>query len=170
MDSSIETSGPEPGPTTAQSVLRLSQLLYPVILIVTFVVSSAVHTVVTAKSEEELVMPTVRGPDGKPLPATKRRKKKEEEEEQQQGLKEVDEGGRKASLAWSVFLYLTGGIILSFVANGAAVAVHAMQSSREAGLDDAWWCGEERTVSLHLAPSVTPPPLPLPLPLSSDAG
>ncbi|KAL2271552.1 hypothetical protein VTJ83DRAFT_923 [Remersonia thermophila] len=149
MYSFIETSGPEPGPTAAQSVLRLSQLLYPVVLIVTFVVSSAIHTVVTAKSEEELIVPAVRGPDGKPLPATKRKKRKQEEEEEQpQGPKEAEDGDRKASLAWSVFLYMTAGIILSFVANGVAVAVHAMQSSREAGLDDAWWCGEERIVYL----------------------
>lgn len=147
MESPVETAGPEPGPTTAQSVLRLAQLLYPVILLVTFVVSSAVHTIVTAKSEEELEMPTVRGPDGKPLPATKRRKQEQQQQQQQSRSSEADENSRRCGLAWTVFLFLTGGIILSFVANGAAVAVHAMQSSREAGLNDAWWCGEEKIVS-----------------------
>ena len=56
-------------------------------------------------------------------------------------------------LAWTVFLYLTGGIVLSFVANGVAIAVHAMKSSSDSGINNAWWCGEEnpKLESLRIA-------------------
>lgn len=137
MDSLLEQ-----GSSTAQSVLRTAQLLYPLILLLTLVISSGVHTVLTSKTEEELDAPTVKGPGGKPLPITKRRKREQEASDAHGAT-----GGGGGGFAWSVFLYLTGAIVVSFVANGAAVAVHAMKSSSDAGLDNAWWCGEERIVS-----------------------
>jgi hypothetical protein len=139
MDSRLENGGPEQGSSTAQSVLRTAQLLYPVILLLTFIISAGVHTIVTSKTEEELAAPAVKGPGGKPLPITKRKR--------ELGASEADDDVSGAGgLAWSVFLYLTGATVMSFVANGAAVAVHAMKSSRDDGLADAWWCGEERIV------------------------
>jgi hypothetical protein len=140
MDLLLKKVDPEQGSSTAQSVLRTAQLLYPVLLLLTFVLSSGVHTVLTSKTEEELVVSTVKGPGGKPLPVTKRKR-------EQQAHEADDSANGSGGLAWSVFLYLTGAIVLSFVANGAAVAVHAMKSSADGGLDNAWWCGEERIVS-----------------------
>ncbi|KAK4157101.1 ABC transporter-like protein [Chaetomidium leptoderma] len=138
MDSPLENGGPGPSPSTAQSVLRMAQLLYPVILLLTFIISAGVHTIVTSKTEEELVVPTVKGPGGKPLPITKRKREQE--------ASEADDVGEGGGFAWCVFLYLTGATIMSFVANGVTIAVRAMKSSRDAGHDNAWWCGEERTV------------------------
>ncbi len=142
----------EQSSSAAESVLRKAQLLYPVVLLLTFIAASAIHTVITSKTEEELDGPIVRGPDGKPLPITKRKR-------EQQELEAVDEAAAGRGLAWTVFLYLTGGTIVSFVANGAAIAAHAMKSSSDSGLDNAWWCGEERTVSVCPPPSRFRPPL-----------
>ncbi|KAL2144084.1 hypothetical protein VTI28DRAFT_9614 [Corynascus sepedonium] len=139
MDSSIEHGGPEPSSSTALSVLQRAQLFYPVILLLAFVISAGVHTVVTSKSEEQLAAPTVTGPGGKPLPVTKRKR-------EQEPLQEFDDTNGPGSFARSVFLYLTAAVVMSFVANGAAIAVHAMKSSRDGGLANAWWCGEQTVV------------------------
>lgn len=147
MDELLDNGGPEQqNPTPAEAVLQTAQLLYPVVLLLAFIISAGVHTVITSRTEEELVVPTVKGPDGKPLPITKRKRERD-------ALETDDDACSHRGFAWSLFLYLTGGLTLSFVANGAAVAAHAMQSSRSAGLDAAWWCGEERIVSAA-------PPLP----------
>ncbi|KAJ4304301.1 ATP-binding cassette-type vacuolar membrane transporter Hmt1 [Collariella sp. IMI 366227] len=63
--------------SAAETVFKKAQLLYPVVLLLAFVISAGVYTVVTSESEEELVVPTATGPDGKPLPVTKRRRKQE---------------------------------------------------------------------------------------------
>lgn len=139
MDSLIEHGGSEQG-STALLVLQKVQLLYPVTLLLAFTFSAGVHTVVTSKSEEQLAAPAVTGPGGKPLPITKRKR-------EQEALEEADDIDGAGSFARPVFLYLTAAIVVSFVANGAAVAIHAMGSTRKGGITNAWWCGEERIVS-----------------------
>ncbi|KAK4234412.1 hypothetical protein C8A03DRAFT_47245 [Achaetomium macrosporum] len=138
MDALLENGGSEQSSSPAQSVLRTAQLLYPVVLLLAFVISAGVHTIVTSRTEEELVVPSVKGPGGKPLPVTKRKREQE--------ASEPDDNTGTGGLAWTVFLYLTGAIVLSFVANGATIAAHAVQSSRNDGLDNAWWCGEPTIV------------------------
>ncbi|KAL2181557.1 ABC transporter-like protein [Thermothelomyces heterothallicus CBS 202.75] len=139
MDSLIEHGGSEQGSSAALLVLQKAQLLYPVILLLAFTLSAGVHTVITSKSEEQLAAPTVTGPGGKPLPITKRKR-------EQEALQEADDVDGAGGLARPVFLYLMAAVVTSFVANGAAVAVHAMGSTRDGELDNAWWCGEERIV------------------------
>jgi ABC-type transport system involved in Fe-S cluster assembly fused permease/ATPase subunit len=139
MDLQLKHGSPEPASSTPQSVLQTAQLLYPVILLLTFIVSAGVHTVVTSKTEEQLAAPTVKGPGGKPLPITKRKR-------EQESLEANDNVGGGNGFAWCAFLYLTGALVMSFVANGAAIAAHAMNSSRDAELTDVWWCGEQRIV------------------------
>jgi hypothetical protein len=140
MDPLLEIGGPEPASSTPQSVLRTTQLLYPVILLLTFIVSAGIHTVVTSKTEEQLAAPTVKGPGGKPLPITKRKREQETQEAD-------DNASGSGGFAWCAFLYLTGALVMSFVANGAAIAAHAMNSSRDEALTEVWWCGEQRIVS-----------------------
>ncbi|KAL2024486.1 hypothetical protein VTK56DRAFT_8297 [Thermocarpiscus australiensis] len=137
MDTPLEHGGPAQSPGTAQLVLQTAQLLYPVVLLLAFVVSAGIHSIVTSRTEEELVAPTVRGPGGKPLPITKRKR-----ENASPQAADVSTGGS----ARNGFLYITTAVVLSFVANGAAIAVHALQSTRSSGLEQLWWCGEERVV------------------------
>ncbi|KAK4146177.1 ABC transporter-like protein [Dichotomopilus funicola] len=138
MESASDNGGSEQSSSSAQSVLQMAQVLYPVVLLLTFIISAGIHTIVTSKTEEELATPTVTGPGGKPLPITKRRRRHQ--------ASQIDDDANTRGFAWSVFLYLTAAIIVSFVANGAAAAVHAMKSSRDAGFTHVWWCGEQRIV------------------------
>lgn len=148
MESALDNGGSERSSSSAQSVLQTAQVLYPVVLLLTFIISAGIHTVVTSKTEEELASPTVTGPGGKPLPITKRRRR-HQASQIDDDASSSDGGG----VAWSVFLYLTAAIVVSFVANGAAAAVHAMKSSRDAGFTNAWWCGEQRIVCFCPPPS-----------------
>jgi len=142
MDSLPEHTGPEQSPSLAQSVLRTAELLYPAILLLIFVLSAAIHTIITSKAEEKINFPTVKGPGGKPLPVTKRKWEKIAQEL-------ADEDNSRASrLAKSAFRYLTFAVISSFVANGIAIIAHALHSHRHEAREDWWWCGEERVVSI----------------------
>ncbi|KAL2126807.1 hypothetical protein VTI74DRAFT_196 [Chaetomium olivicolor] len=139
MDAPPEKDTSTQSLSTAETVFQNAQLLYPVVLLLAFIISAAVHTVVTSRADEDLVVPTVKGPDGKPLPVTKRKRKQEASEAD-------DNAHGHGGFAWTTFLYLTGSIALSFVANGFAVACHAMASRKTPGADGGWWCGEERIV------------------------
>lgn len=125
--------------TATQAVLRTVEMLYPVVLLVAFVVAAGVHSIVTSRSEEDIIVPTVRGPGGKPLPVTKR-KREDRQPETVEGY-HVGPAGRR------FFQYVTAGIILTFIANGVAVAVHTLGDHFDDDDDERWWCGEERTVS-----------------------
>ncbi|KAK0630595.1 hypothetical protein B0T17DRAFT_590058 [Bombardia bombarda] len=127
-------TGDDSSRTTAEIVYDYAQLCYPAVLLLAFIISAAVHSILTSRTEEELVVPTARGPGGKPLPITKR--KREHHEEPQVGL---DVGG--SGLATAAFQYITAALVLSFFANGAAISAHALQER-----DVGWWCMEQRTV------------------------
>ncbi|KAK3379412.1 hypothetical protein B0T24DRAFT_522327 [Lasiosphaeria ovina] len=119
--------------STAETVYRRAQLCYPVVLLLAFIVSAGVHSILTSRTEEELLVPTARGPGGKPLPLTKR--KREHEEPRVQNV-------YTPSLARRACQYAVAALILTFFANGAAVCARALQFRNTT----EWWCGEERTV------------------------
>jgi hypothetical protein len=125
--------------TAAEVVYLRAQLLYPVVLLLAFIVSAGVHSILTARTEEELVVPTAKGPGGKPLPITKR--KREQLDEPQS-----PEICAPSGFARRVFQYTTAAVILSFFANGGAIALRALQLRRK-DTTEGWWCTEERTVS-----------------------
>lgn len=126
-------------PSLAEVIFRNSQLCYPVVLLFAFIISAAIHSIVTSKTEEEVVAPAVKGPGGKPLPFTKKRR----EHRDTQGPF-VHSG----SVAKTVFQYLSAGLVLSFVANGAAIALRALSARGVKGEVGDWWCDEQRIVSL----------------------
>ncbi|KAK4167657.1 putative heavy metal tolerance protein precursor [Cladorrhinum sp. PSN259] len=142
MDTLSKSSGPVQSLTTAQTVYLKAQLFYPVVLLLVFVITAGIHSVVTARSEEIFIQPTTTGPGGKPLPVTKKRKQEHRE------LADDQESvhGNNSTISCGIFKYLTGAIILSFIANGLAVASHVSQSSAVSKPKDWWWCGEERFV------------------------
>ena len=47
--------------STAEAVFLKAQVLYPMILLVAFVLSAGVHSILTSRSEEELIIPTATG-------------------------------------------------------------------------------------------------------------
>ena len=98
-------------------VLRRTQYLYPLVLLVAFIACAAWYSVVNAKKEEDLVQPTVKGPGGKPLPSTKRKRPRAD------GSRKIGPGfGRTAK---NVFRYLALVVFLSYVASGVSMANHA---------------------------------------------
>ena len=134
-------------PSLAETVFRNSQLCYPVILLFAFIISAAIHSIVTSQTEEEVVAPTVTGPGGKPLPFTKRRREHHDTQ-----ARFVHNG----SVAKTVFQYLSAGLVLSFIANGAAISLRALSARGVKGEVGDWWCDEQRIVSLFPLPSIWP--------------
>ncbi|KAJ4288326.1 ATP-binding cassette-type vacuolar membrane transporter Hmt1 [Collariella sp. IMI 366227] len=139
MDTPLEQGDPMPSFNTAETFLQKAQLLYPVVLFLAFVVSAAVHTIITSRADKDRVVPTAKGPDGKPLPVTRRKRKQEASEAD-------DNANANGGFAWITFLYLTGSTALSFVADSAAIAFHVIASRKAFGDDKALWYGEERIV------------------------
>ncbi|KAK4170777.1 hypothetical protein QBC36DRAFT_295980, partial [Triangularia setosa] len=142
MDALLPTSGPEHGQeyvkTSAQVIYETTQQCYPVVLLLAFIISAAVHSIAKSRTEEELLIPTATGPGGKPLPITKRKR----EHREQGSIYSTD--GCTGGNTIQVFRYLTGVLVLSFAANAVATALHVWQSSKLGG--ELWWCGEERVV------------------------
>ncbi|KAK3987941.1 putative heavy metal tolerance protein precursor [Cladorrhinum sp. PSN332] len=143
MDALSHSSGPVQSLTAAQTVYLKAQLCYPVVLLLVFVITAGIHSVVTARSEEEFVYPTTTGPGGKPLPVTKRKREHREIADDQDS---VHGNGNGNGIPSGIFKYLTGATILSFIANGFAIASHISQSATDSKSKGLWWCGEERFV------------------------
>ncbi|UKZ82322.1 hypothetical protein TrVFT333_010108 [Trichoderma virens FT-333] len=74
------------------------------------------YSVFNSKKEEDLVIPKVKGPGGKPLPITKRKRRND-------GERKI--GPRFGRIAKNVFRYLAAVVFLSYVATGVSIFVHA---------------------------------------------
>lgn len=123
-------------------ILRRTQYLYALVLLLTFVSFVAWYSVYNAKKDDDIIQSHLKGPGGKPLPITKRKKR--------------DNGERKLGphfglAAKNVFRYLAAIVFLSYVGTGISMFVHAFkyenpeQWSRE-GLP---WAGEWSVVSFY---------------------
>lgn len=124
------------------SLLELLEYLYPIVLLVTFISAAAAHSIITARDEEELEVPAVRGPGGKPLPVTKKRRAQHER-------KPVRDF---SLLVKRVFQYVMAAITFTFVADGIAITLHVL-ADRVEEKGTSWWCGEPRVVSfIELVP------------------
>jgi ATP-binding cassette, subfamily B, vacuolar membrane transporter HMT1/ACLQ len=138
-------AGQEHRSATESAFLTL-QLLYPLVLLVTFIVTAGAHSILTARSEEDIIVPEATGPGGKPLPVTKRKK-------ETGGHHAIEQ--RIGPIARRAFQYVSVLLVLTYVANGVNVATHALaerEPSRGDGDRDrpagqqGWWCTQERTV------------------------
>ncbi|KAK3333961.1 hypothetical protein B0T19DRAFT_419662 [Cercophora scortea] len=134
MNGGASTNSSGSTTSTADDILLKAQLCYPLVLLFAFILSAGVHGIVTAKTEEEPTAPAVKGPGGKPLPVTKRKRQPEEPQ-----ILDV----YASNTARRAFQYITAAVILTFLANDAAVTARALQPSEK-----LWWCSEERTVYL----------------------
>ncbi|KAM7194997.1 heavy metal tolerance protein [Naviculisporaceae sp. PSN 640] len=141
MDTLLQNDPPNIERSTAQTVFLKAQILYPVILLLAFILSAGVHSVLTSRSDEELDVPTVRGPGGKPLPVTKRKREHEEP-------RVPDFDGQSTALV--AFKHLAAAVVLTFFANCLALAVHASSHPPryDALKNSHWQCSEERMVYL----------------------
>jgi hypothetical protein len=128
------SSGLFNGTTPVEILLDLTHFNYPWILLVIFLTAFVTNSILSAEPSSESIEPVVTGPGGKPLPRSS--KKAKEAKEKKKKLKDFSPG-RKL-----VFIWLSAGVITTFVANAVNIVVHAL-TKRENG----WWCGEATAVS-----------------------
>jgi hypothetical protein len=100
-----------------------------------FLTAFVTNSILSTERSAESKGPVLLGPGGKPLPPSVARKNKEEREKKKK-LKDFSRG-RKL-----LFLYLSIGLLATFVANGVNIIVHALTAS-----ENGWWCGEPTAVS-----------------------
>ncbi len=116
-------------------VLRETQYLYALVLLVTFVSLAAWYSVYNAKKTDEIIESQARGPGGKPLPITRKKKANSSERKL---------GPHFGFAAKNVFRYLAAVVFLTYVVSGSYMFAHAFKYddpyrwSRE-GLS---WAGE----------------------------
>ncbi|KAK6950447.1 hypothetical protein Daesc_008775 [Daldinia eschscholtzii] len=124
-----------PPDSSAERVRDITQYLYPDLLLFVFIVVGATHSVYTAMRKEDVVVPTVRGPGGKPLPVTKRRLSDDD----------ASEPEKFSPHARRFFQYSMIVATSTFIAMGGAIAARAL-IHRNAEGEHGWWCGEPKTV------------------------
>jgi len=100
------------------------------VFLVAFIADSFLSAQPATKSQE----PVLLGPGGKPLPPSARKNKEERERNK---LKDFGSGRQQ------VFNYLSVALLLTFVAHGFNIVVHALVA------EEGWWCGEATAVSGH---------------------
>ncbi|POR36071.1 Heavy metal tolerance protein [Tolypocladium paradoxum] len=122
-------------PSPVELILRETQYLYALVLLVTFVCGAAWYSVYNAKKEEDHVQPLVKGPGGKPLPITKRKKRND-------GERKI--GPRFGCVAKNVFRYLAAAVFLTYVASGVSMFIHAFyhENPYEWSKEGLPWAGE----------------------------
>src|SRR5437667_10882788 len=108
---------PEPldlSPTkpVAEVILEAAEYLNPIILLASFIISAATHSIHTAKNED-IIVPAARGPGGKPLPIT--RKKKDQDD--RLGAAPFGPIARRA------MQYVSVAVTFTFIGNGIAISL-----------------------------------------------
>ncbi|OTB07167.1 hypothetical protein M426DRAFT_8895 [Hypoxylon sp. CI-4A] len=124
-----------PPDSPSERVRDVTQYLYPDLLLLAFIVIGATHSVYTAMRKEDVVVPTVKGPGGKPLPVTKRRRSDDD-------LSDPDDFSPNARRFFQTSMMLA---TLTFFGAGGAIAARAL-IHRSADGEHGWWCGEPKTV------------------------
>lgn len=122
------------GTSTTETILDVVHFNYAWVLFVIFLVAFVANSILTAEPSAESKEPILTGPGGKPLPRSARKAK--EERDRKKKLKDF------SPVRKLLFLYLSAGILATFIANGANIVVHAL-AKRENG----WWCEEATAVS-----------------------
>ena len=113
----------------AQGIVMYTHYASPIILLVFFLVAFTTHSILTA-SKEDVVQPDTgqTGPGGKPLPRTSSPTAKAAQEK-----KALDFSPSRKLL----FIWLSVGVVLTFLGNAVIVIVHALLNRKE-----NWWCGQ----------------------------
>jgi len=123
------------GTSTAEKIIDSIQFHYAWVLFVIFLVAFVTNSILSAESSSESKDRVLLGPGGKPLPRSNARKSKEEREKRKK-LKDF------SPIRKLLFLYLSAGLLATFVANAVNIIAHALTET-----EDGWWCGEAAAVS-----------------------
>ncbi|KAI1189599.1 hypothetical protein F5B17DRAFT_428319 [Nemania serpens] len=126
----------ESNDSLVHSMLTATQYLYPGLLLLILLLFGAIHSIYTARKKGDVIIPTVTGPGGKPLPVTKKRHIDDKSQEPEKTV---------SPCIKALFQWLYAAVTLTFVGQGAAIAAHALIDRSTEG-DNAWWCGEAKAV------------------------
>ncbi|GAW24539.1 hypothetical protein ANO14919_141260 [Xylariales sp. No.14919] len=126
----------ESNDSLAKSILTATQYLYPGLLLLILLLFGVIYSIYTARNKGDVIVPTVTGPGGRPLPVTKKRPVDNNSEEPD---------GRFSPAIRALFQWLYTAVTLTFIGQGAAIATRALLQRNPEG-DRAWWCGESKTV------------------------
>lgn len=127
---------------TADILLRWTQYVLALVLLIGFVSGAAWYSVFNAKKEEDLVQPTVKGPGGKPLPTTRRKKRNDGERKL---------GPRFGLVAKNFFRYMAAIVFLSYIGTAVSMFMHAFyyDDPHEWSKKGLPWAGEWTVVRLY---------------------
>jgi hypothetical protein len=118
----------------ARKILYNAKTAYPAVVLGVFLLGFIIYGVVNAPSEDGKVeVHANRGPGGRPLPL--RRKSASQMKE---AIKVTDFSPNSKL----IFKAISAGILVSFVANGAAIILQVLIYR-----DDRWWPGQSAVVS-----------------------
>ncbi|ORY63517.1 uncharacterized protein BCR38DRAFT_344775 [Pseudomassariella vexata] len=120
-----------------EAVRRIFHYAYPGLLLLSFLIVGATHSIVSALRKEDVVATTVRGPGGKPLPVTKRKREEYGDD---------DTDGQQFGQASKAF-FRASMVVATLTFFGTAVNVTARALyHRSVDGEHGWWCGEPKTV------------------------
>ncbi|KAI0971826.1 ABC transporter-like protein [Xylaria arbuscula] len=123
----------EAGDSLVETLLTTTQYLYPGLLLIILLLFGALYSIYTARNKGDVIIPTVTGPGGRPLPVTKKRSIAQESD------------GRFSPSARALFQWLYTAVTLTFVGQGATIATRALLQQSTGG-NNTWWCSESKTV------------------------
>ncbi len=138
-----------PADATAVEAFALrAQIWYPLVLLTVFGVSAALYSVWTVKQADKANESgsDTTGPGGRPLPS-RTSSCTSTSDTPLPAVPEIGQGARR------LFEYLLILVVLTFVASGVNLIVHAIDESHGEG----WWCTDETTVRFPLTSPATPP-------------
>ncbi|KAI8634881.1 ABC transporter-like protein [Xylariaceae sp. FL1651] len=125
-----------PNESLAERILTITQYLYPDLLLVILLLFGASYSIYNARNKEDIIVPTVTGPGGRPLPPTKKRRLDDKSQEAEERFSPAVRG---------LFQWLYTAVTLTFVGQGAAIVTRALVQKTPNG-EHAWWCGEPKAV------------------------
>ncbi|KAI0802583.1 ABC transporter-like protein [Xylaria sp. FL0064] len=126
----------EASDSLAESILTATQYVYPGLLLLILMLFGALYSIYTARNQGDVIVPTVTGPGGRPLPVTKKRAA---------GDSSQDSNERFSPATRRTFQWMYTAVTFTFVGQGAAIAARALLERTTHG-NNAWWCGEAKTV------------------------
>ncbi|KAJ8132361.1 hypothetical protein O1611_g1266 [Lasiodiplodia mahajangana] len=127
----------ESNDSLVKSILTATQYLYPGLLLLVLLLFGAIYSIYTGWNKGDVIVPTVTGPGGRPLPVTKKRRHSDDKSQESER--------RFSPSVKALFQWLYAVVTLTFVGQGAAIATRALIERSVHG-DQTWWCGEAKAV------------------------
>lgn len=130
----------DPPRDSTKQLRDVLQYLSPPLLLATFILVAAAHTIRSANARTTEDGTEAKGPGGKPLPVSKRKS--------HSGDHAVHARKINPTLQ-RIFQWASAAVTADFVVAGGSIGTHAIVDRATTG-EHGWWCGEPKTVSQYL--------------------